>query len=45
VLLDADPLADITNTRRIRVVIAAGRVYDAAARRRMLVEVQRSAKH
>jgi hypothetical protein len=44
VLLDADPLADITNTRRIRVVIAAGRIYDAGARQRMLLEVQRSAK-
>jgi hypothetical protein len=26
-------------------VIAAGRVYDAAARRRMLLEVQRAAMH
>jgi imidazolonepropionase-like amidohydrolase len=30
VLLDADPLADISNTRRISAVIAAGRVYDPA---------------
>jgi imidazolonepropionase-like amidohydrolase len=28
VLLDADPLADIANTRRITLVIAEGRVYD-----------------
>jgi imidazolonepropionase-like amidohydrolase len=31
VLLDADPLADIRNTRRIRVVIADGRLVDRAA--------------
>ena len=31
VLLDADPLADITNTRRIWRVIKAGEVYDPAA--------------
>lgn len=30
VLLDADPLADISNSRRISVVIANGRVYDPA---------------
>ena len=30
VLLDADPLSDIANTRRIRAVIQAGRVYDRA---------------
>ncbi|HET7230158.1 MAG TPA: amidohydrolase family protein [Longimicrobium sp.] len=29
-LLDADPLADIANTRRIHTVIAGGRVYDPA---------------
>jgi cytosine/adenosine deaminase-related metal-dependent hydrolase len=31
VLLDADPLADIRNTRRIHAVIANGRVIDRAA--------------
>ena len=36
VLLDANPLADIRNTRRIAVVIANGRLYDAEARRRLL---------
>ncbi len=36
VLLDADPLADIRNTRRVSVVIAAGVVYDAGARARLL---------
>src|SRR5579872_991516 len=31
VLLDADPLADIHNTRKISAVIANGRLYDRAA--------------
>ena len=30
VLLDADPLTNIANTRRISLVIAGGRVYDPA---------------
>ena len=30
VVLEADPLADIQNARRVRTVIKAGRVYDAA---------------
>jgi imidazolonepropionase-like amidohydrolase len=30
VLLDADPLADIANTQRIRAVVAAGRLYRRA---------------
>ena len=33
-ILDADPLADIRNTRRIRAVIARGRVVDREALRR-----------
>lgn len=36
VLLDADPLADIRNTRRIHAVLAGGRLLDAAARRALL---------
>jgi hypothetical protein len=28
VLLEADPLEDIANTRRVRAVVAAGRIYD-----------------
>jgi imidazolonepropionase-like amidohydrolase len=36
VLLDADPLVDIANTRRIRAVIARGRLVDAAERERLL---------
>ena len=31
VLLDADPLADIRNTRRIRAVVSNGRLYDRPA--------------
>jgi imidazolonepropionase-like amidohydrolase len=31
VLLDADPLADIRNTRRIRAVMRGGRLFDRAA--------------
>jgi imidazolonepropionase-like amidohydrolase len=40
VLLDADPLADIRNTRRIDTVIANGRVYDRETRERMLREIE-----
>lgn len=36
VLLDADPLADIRNTRRIRAVIANGRLLDPAALKKPL---------
>jgi len=31
VLLDANPLLDIHNTRRIRAVLRAGRLFDRAA--------------
>ncbi|GAG04508.1 unnamed protein product [marine sediment metagenome] len=40
VLLDADPLADIRNTRRIDTVIADGRLYDRATRERLLSEIE-----
>ncbi len=36
VLLDANPLADIRNVRRIRSVIANGRYFDSAARRELI---------
>lgn len=36
VLLDANPLADIRNTRRITVGVVNGRLLDSAARRAML---------
>jgi imidazolonepropionase-like amidohydrolase len=36
VLLDADPLADIANTRRVHAVVANGRWMDRAALDRLL---------
>jgi imidazolonepropionase-like amidohydrolase len=45
VLLDADPLADITNTRRISAVIANGRLFDAGARAALLARVETALKH
>jgi cytosine/adenosine deaminase-related metal-dependent hydrolase len=45
VLLDADPLADIRNTRRISVVIANGRLFDRAARVQLLNGVETALKH
>ncbi len=36
VLLDADPLADIRNTRRVNTVVANGRLLDSAARKALL---------
>jgi imidazolonepropionase-like amidohydrolase len=44
-LLDANPLADIRNTRRIAVVIANGRVFDPAARDQLLKDVENALKH
>jgi len=41
-LLEADPLADVTNTRRIDTVIANGRVFDGAERERILRGVESS---
>jgi hypothetical protein len=43
VLLDADPLADITNTAAIRAVVANGRYFDRAALDGLLAEVQAKA--
>jgi imidazolonepropionase-like amidohydrolase len=39
VLLEADPLADIRNTQRIRAVVANGRLYRRADLDRLLAEV------
>jgi imidazolonepropionase-like amidohydrolase len=39
-LIDADPLVDIRNTRRISAVIANGRLFDSAARARLLSHVE-----
>ncbi|WP_237771099.1 amidohydrolase family protein [Kribbella sp. ALI-6-A] len=40
VVLDADPLLDIRNTRRIHTVVTRGRVISPAARARMLTDVE-----
>jgi imidazolonepropionase-like amidohydrolase len=40
VLLDADPLADITNTAAIRAVVANGRYFDRAALDQLLAEAE-----
>jgi adenine deaminase len=44
VLLDADPLVDITNTTTIRAVVANGRYFDRTALDQLLTEVQAKAK-
>jgi len=43
VLLDANPLDDIANTRRIRAVVLAGRYFDRSDLDRMLKGVERAA--
>jgi imidazolonepropionase-like amidohydrolase len=40
VLLDANPLTDIGNTRRIRAVVADGRLYRRADLDRLLAGVE-----
>ena len=42
VLLDADPLSDIRHTRRIRAVVADGRVYDRASLDDLLARAARA---
>jgi imidazolonepropionase-like amidohydrolase len=44
VLLDADPLRDIRNTRRVSAVVLGGKLFDRAALDRLLAEAERSAK-
>jgi len=44
VLLDADPLVDVGNTRRIHAVVANGRLLDRATLDRLLAAVERDAK-
>jgi imidazolonepropionase-like amidohydrolase len=45
VLLDANPLVDIGNTRRISAVIANGRPFDSAALAGLLNHVETALKH
>jgi imidazolonepropionase-like amidohydrolase len=40
VVLDANPLADITNVRRVRAVVAAGRFLDRADLDQLLAQVK-----
>ncbi len=40
VLLDANPLQDISNTRRITTVVVGGRVFDKTALQKMLIQVE-----
>jgi imidazolonepropionase-like amidohydrolase len=40
VLLDANPLVDIGNTRRIRAVVADGRLYGRPELDRLLADVE-----
>jgi hypothetical protein len=44
VLLDADPLMDITNTAAIRAVVANGRYFDRTALDQLLADVQAKGK-
>jgi adenine deaminase len=44
VLLDANPLADITNTTTIRAVVANGRYFERAALDQLLAEVRAEAQ-
>jgi Amidohydrolase family len=44
VVLDADPLRDIRNVRRIHMVVADGRIYDAEARSVLLDGVKQAAR-
>jgi hypothetical protein len=44
VVLDADPLQDIRNTRRIHMVVTRGRVISPAARQKMLADVEAAVK-
>ncbi len=43
VLLDANPLVDIHNTRRIRAVVRAGHLYDRKALDSLLAKARRVA--
>jgi hypothetical protein len=45
VLLDADPLVDVRNSRRIYAVIANGRLFDRAALARLLSHVETALRH
>jgi hypothetical protein len=45
VLLDANPLTDIANVRRVRAVVLGGRVLDRADLDKLLADAERAARH
>jgi imidazolonepropionase-like amidohydrolase len=44
VLLDANPLAEITNTQKINAVVTGGKLFDRAALQAMLAQVEAAAR-
>jgi len=44
VLLDANPLEDISNTQKIRAVVAKGRFFDRQALDKLLEQAEYAAK-
>ena len=44
VLLNADPLKDVANTRQIAAVVANGRLFDEAALKVMLADIEENAR-
>ncbi len=45
VLLEADPLEDISNTRKIAAVVVGGKIFDKAALQKMLEQVEVALLH
>jgi imidazolonepropionase-like amidohydrolase len=43
ILLDADPLAAISNTKKIAAVVLNGRLFERTALEKVLLEVQAAA--
>jgi len=44
VLLDADPLQDISNTQKIAAVVVGGKIFQRAALQKMLAQIEATAK-
>jgi hypothetical protein len=44
VLLDANPLADISNTKKINAVVVNGRILDRTTLDKMLADIEAEAK-
>jgi adenine deaminase len=43
ILLDADPLADISNTKKINAVVLNGRLFDRSALGKILIDIEAAA--